>query len=472
VLSKLWRSAVQMSGPPLKQRRREMPEGVSEAIQRRLKELPEGDSYYPDASGKLGEWQLPDGSKCHPRDCGAQPAGKRFCVWVEPSSNPRCWRHHEMVRHEKNPEYYANSACCDICGLPDLVKICSHFFHCPACKFDQCPACSADVVQYKPQRHALIEVLQDTSAMVAASRSGGLSDADAWRVWSAAPTVARYLEAHLEVNPPKFDGPAQRPVALELGAGSALVSFVLARFGHHHVIATDRRHVLPLMHDGFDRNFEKRFSCTAPACAPRCPAHPGTLAKASAMDEGECNVCGQSATGMRSCHACGFRLCEDCAAVCGNDSRCPAWYRMCCQALPVSADARGLCAHVQETSGMFLRPLDWTMPEDVAALRNEMDAAGLSPPSLIVASDAVTSAKHAGDFVKTVLLLREWVRTTPRSSTLLLGIEKREPTGLFKAFRKCGVVLQIIPSHEVIVEGRGLVGVWQADLGTSRACGD
>jgi hypothetical protein len=112
------------------------------------------------------------------------------------------------------------------------------------------------------------------------------------------------------------------------------------------------------------------------------------------------------------------------------------------------------------------------MPEDVAALRNEMDAAGFSPPSLIIASDAVTSAKDTGDFVKTVLLLREWVQTAPCSSTLLLGIEKRAPTGLFKAFRKRGIVLKLIPSHEVIVEGRGLIGVWQADLGISRACGD
>merc|ERR1719387_1751822 len=109
-----------MTAIPRSKKRKRNEEDDEKALQQRRRALPEGDSFYPDASGKLGEWQLADGSICHPRDCGAQPAGKRSCVWLEPSSKPRCYKHHEMLRHEKDPEYYTNSACCDVCGLPNL----------------------------------------------------------------------------------------------------------------------------------------------------------------------------------------------------------------------------------------------------------------------------------------------------------------------------------------------------------------
>merc|ERR1712083_265614 len=64
---------------------------------------------------------------------------------------PVCRAGHTMILRSVNPRGYTNPACCDVCGLENLVKKRPHYFHCSFCRFDLCPHCS---VTWKPDLQA------------------------------------------------------------------------------------------------------------------------------------------------------------------------------------------------------------------------------------------------------------------------------------------------------------------------------
>lgn len=436
----------------------------------RIASLDPSDSYYPDASGNLGRWVNAEGSFCHPRDCDARPFGDLHASWKEPSSLPACYTGHKMQKLHENPPNYENPACCDVCGLPSLMKMYSHFFHCSTCKFDKCPSCAANSVEYKPKSRVGVKVLQDTSVIERAAAAAAIpgrtffssSFADAWRVWTCAAALARYLEAQHESKIGNIEASLQRPVALELGAGSALVSLVLVRLGTHDVIVTDQHAVLPLIYNGFISNFSDREFTPADLYTPCCPAH-GPLPAAHLCKETKCSVCFRLQDDVKSCH-CGFGLCCSCRAsvVCGDVGRLPCWFQVCCKnSVRVKPLQRSVA---NQNPSFFVRPLDWREPENVAVLRSEMEIADLKPPSLILASDAVTSKDLVKDFVNTLLRLQAWTRSALQPCTLLLAEEARQPIGLHKQLREHGLKMQRIASHEVVLEGRGMVSLWQVVL--------
>eukprot|EP00444_Apocalathium_aciculiferum_P030672 CAMPEP_0183432320 /NCGR_PEP_ID=MMETSP0370-20130417/56934_1 /TAXON_ID=268820 /ORGANISM="Peridinium aciculiferum, Strain PAER-2" /LENGTH=222 /DNA_ID=CAMNT_0025618251 /DNA_START=37 /DNA_END=705 /DNA_ORIENTATION=- len=62
----------------------------------------------------------------------------------------KCGRGHCMGQRSDNPRGYQNPACCDVCGVANLVKKRPHFFHCSFCRFDICPQCA---VTWEPDGH-------------------------------------------------------------------------------------------------------------------------------------------------------------------------------------------------------------------------------------------------------------------------------------------------------------------------------
>eukprot|EP00927_Polykrikos_kofoidii_P050279 TRINITY_DN44197_c0_g1_i1.p1 TRINITY_DN44197_c0_g1~~TRINITY_DN44197_c0_g1_i1.p1 ORF type:complete len:507 (+),score=95.14 TRINITY_DN44197_c0_g1_i1:32-1522(+) len=454
--------------------------------------------------------------------------------WVPSEAPPKCLKGHAMIRQVDNPVGYRKTACCDICGLPHLAEVRSHFFHCGECKFDTCPECCAVSVRYHTQcSDCVVEVLQDTSAVPAAlarsATSGNLSQW-AWRTWVCAATVTRFLEGRfLEAKLPPQDpnASARRPLAIELGAGSGIVSFVLACIGSHDVIITDRREALAVAREAVCRNGLRGDNVVPLPATPHCPAHHEALAeevakKGKSAEEGhvaghvgtECAVCGMVGFGggALTCGDCGFKICASCTTLTrtGNMGSLPCWYRVQCEYPPSAQERRmaaigsgqgvaqggsvnsakaseAAAATTEETSSgamAIVRPLDWFRPEDVAAIRAEVEAAGGSPPSLIVAADVAYEKHLVKPLVDTVVLLRDWVRSASSgsrgggggsgdggdaaSATLVLGAERRGmglPTMLLKGLRAHGIALQrVAASAEVEAEGRGAVSIWQAEL--------
>eukprot|EP00928_Gymnodinium_smaydae_P075351 TRINITY_DN58374_c0_g1_i1.p1 TRINITY_DN58374_c0_g1~~TRINITY_DN58374_c0_g1_i1.p1 ORF type:complete len:371 (+),score=26.12 TRINITY_DN58374_c0_g1_i1:46-1113(+) len=178
-----------------------------------------------------------------------------------------CVKGHTMERRTLNPVSYSNQACCDICGLPDLPGQRADFFHCPTCKFDKCLECTAVALRYRCSscsdgKPRVIEIPQDTNAVVAAATSSEACRQSAWasRVWTSAPALSRHLESlHAASRDGKIDsgtvGLATPACALELGCGSALVSLVLASLhSENAVLMTDRREALSQVHASIERN--------------------------------------------------------------------------------------------------------------------------------------------------------------------------------------------------------------------------
>lgn len=64
---------------------------------------------------------------------------------------PICKSGHSMEKRSENPKTYFHRACCDVCGLENLLKKRKYFFHCSFCHFDLCPKCGGE---FKPEERS------------------------------------------------------------------------------------------------------------------------------------------------------------------------------------------------------------------------------------------------------------------------------------------------------------------------------
>lgn len=60
---------------------------------------------------------------------------------------PKCLKKHMMEHISENPQGYQKNARCDKCGLMNLPKKKTFFFHCKICKFDLCPKCGKEMAE-------------------------------------------------------------------------------------------------------------------------------------------------------------------------------------------------------------------------------------------------------------------------------------------------------------------------------------
>lgn len=68
---------------------------------------------------------------------------------------PVCRKFHTMIFRISNPAGYTNKACCDVCGLENLVRARKGkrgFFHCGVCRWDLCTKCAATWSPEKKKR--------------------------------------------------------------------------------------------------------------------------------------------------------------------------------------------------------------------------------------------------------------------------------------------------------------------------------
>lgn len=329
-----------------------------------------------------------------------------------------------MEKRQENPPAYKDRACCDICGLLDLPEQVGEFYHCPVCKFDKCPQCCAVAVRYHRRCTKLggvtlpefIEVPQDAGMVVRAKEAGSdILKAAGWsfKVWNAATALARYLEERPSKGPGTADCQNKR-VLLELGAGSALVSLVLAGLGtYSNLIVTDRREALHMTCAAVRRNFPQ--------------------VSADSAGKGDTELCAEAET---------FSL------------------------LPKSASSAEDGAAVD----ILVRPLDWLRPEeDLALLKAELSKNGLPPPSVVVAADVVFDKMLVKPLVETICHIRDsWIRAADMQPVpLFISRELRGvsvESAFTKGLRSRGIIMKRITSPVVRLEGHGRVEILRADL--------
>eukprot|EP00929_Paragymnodinium_shiwhaense_P053078 TRINITY_DN26573_c0_g1_i1.p1 TRINITY_DN26573_c0_g1~~TRINITY_DN26573_c0_g1_i1.p1 ORF type:complete len:483 (+),score=76.61 TRINITY_DN26573_c0_g1_i1:56-1504(+) len=407
-------------------------------------------------------------------------SGKAGC-WVPSTATPLCPAGHVMVATSENPANYKNMACCDVCGLPNLAAVLEQFFHCDSCKFDECPECLSECFRYRLQKGGVIELLQDTSATVAVGlreKSCGNLSKFAWRVWGAAPTIARYVEARYEAatQPAAANLKAKRPVALELGAGGGLVSLVLRRLQSHDVVITDLPGALALTRDGLARNDLAGASSTQQqqSCPSlHCPEHHGPLTAIQGLGASTparpCAACGLAADteGARSCGSCNFVVCEKCVekARSSDLAGLPVWFQLQCRFPPSGLPLRSTTW--SEPPAAFVRPLDWSRQEDVDELRREFERCGLEAPSLVIAADVAYDKDLVKILLSTLERLQKWIRESKGADAraeLVFGHMPRSKVRLFEGLRARGIVPKKVTSEDVDLEGGGLVNVWTGKL--------
>jgi len=56
-------------------------------------------------------------------------------------ADAQCRKGHNMLKRTENPAGYSKPACCDKCGMANLCKKVTYFYHCSFCKWDVCPNC-------------------------------------------------------------------------------------------------------------------------------------------------------------------------------------------------------------------------------------------------------------------------------------------------------------------------------------------
>jgi len=422
---------------------------------------------------------------CTLEGCAALAQGfsipKKAACWVAPNDPPSCPKGHVMIAVSENPSGYRNTACCDICGLPNLPVLRTYFFHCGACKFDECPECAAPIFRFHLRVGKIVEVMQDTSAIVAVNtrpKSYGQLPTFAWRVWSAAPVIARYLETRHQVPETRKPHDTKRPLAIELGAGAGLASLVLAQSSSHDVLITDLREALALARDGVRRNVldPAAADATVAAAAPHCPGHHGELsddaiAAVEAVDDSRtCAVCARDAVSLSRCRACDFLLCSACIKQVkdGDIHGLPRWFQVQCQQAPTGKPLVG--SRIGNSPTVRVRSLNWACRDDLTKLREEATAVGLPSPSLVIASDVAYDKELVNHFLETLEHLRDWIRSEKGEGAraeLLIGQEMRGTvvdSRFLKGLRARGIHTQKVSSEDVELEGGGLVGVWTAEL--------
>lgn len=101
--------------------------------------------------GKTGMQTLPDTSKQELEQKGKRGKTKKRNLKASEIKDARCKNGHIMQKRETNPKAYLHRACCDVCGLANLAKKETFFFHCSFCRWDLCAGCVMKQKQGKPK---------------------------------------------------------------------------------------------------------------------------------------------------------------------------------------------------------------------------------------------------------------------------------------------------------------------------------
>ena len=190
-----------------------------------------------------------------------------------------------------------------------------------------------------------IKVFYDEEGVTSGSKTSNSNNCEpAWsyRLWESSISLSKYIENGI------FESIKGKNI-LELGAGTGLISLVLANIGANLVVCTDLPHALPLLkHNAkynlgnkeFNLLLSENLSSNSDSIGFKsltCTSGHILSQSITESDEYMCNICEEDIPDnsiIFRCYECNFDVCNQChiKVVSGmNFESLPHWYRIHCQ---------------------------------------------------------------------------------------------------------------------------------------------